>query len=364
LVAQWIEQFAPGGTIRVLAVEDNGRLVAALPLVGRRFKGIVELGASPSNCWSICGELLLDPDCKTAAVLDVLVAAIRKLPWSLLVLTEVPFDNPNWQALFAAARRAGMPCHQQLSFPIGEHEIGHDWSAYEATWSGNRRRQLHKAVRRASTEYGARLQTYFPTSAQEVRELLQRGFEIEDHSWKGQDGTSVLRSPGMFDWYCRQCEQLAAWGQAEIVFLETAAGEPMAFEYGFRAKGVYFSQKLGYNPTFSACSPGQVLRYHQFLAYHADPSMSLVDFRGPLIEANARWSTRTYPIGRVLMAPRLLGRVALRGYQTLQPWVQRLRRNGQCAAAVEPKANPAVVVDAGVASARQDSECEAATTRE
>ena len=39
--------------------------------------------------------------------------------------------------------------------------------------------------------------------------LLRRGFEIEDRGWKATEGTSVLRTPRVFDFFYRQAEQLA-----------------------------------------------------------------------------------------------------------------------------------------------------------
>ena len=52
LLAQWLEQFAPGTDFRGLVVEDQGQWVAALPLVGRRLGPVLRAGGMPSNEWS------------------------------------------------------------------------------------------------------------------------------------------------------------------------------------------------------------------------------------------------------------------------------------------------------------------------
>ena len=80
---------------------------------------------------------------------------------------------------------------------------------------------------------------------------MRRAFEIEDRGWKATQGTSVLRSPRVFEYFCRQARQLAQWDQLELTFLKLA-GQPIAFEFGNRSKRTYFSPKVGFDENFSA----------------------------------------------------------------------------------------------------------------
>jgi CelD/BcsL family acetyltransferase involved in cellulose biosynthesis len=84
LLALWLETFAPDRRFLALAVAREGQLVAALPLVGRRLKGVLELAGMPSNQWADCGEFLLDPAGDVDAVVAFLAAALRRIHWPLL----------------------------------------------------------------------------------------------------------------------------------------------------------------------------------------------------------------------------------------------------------------------------------------
>ncbi|MHB9045916.1 MAG: GNAT family N-acetyltransferase [Pirellulales bacterium] len=326
LLAQWVEQFAPGARFHAVAVESEGRLLAALPLVGRRVGRVIEAGDLPTNAWAASGELLLDPIAANDVVLDRLAAGLTELPWSLLWLDSAPFETPRWQSLMAAVKRAGFgsDCHER--FRIGQIEIDHDWEGYRARWSKNHRHNMKKAVNRAEAAGQTDLVVHSRPAPDEVEGLLRQGFEIEDRGWKGAGGSSVMQSPGMFEFYCRQARQLAAWGNLHLVFLEHQ-GRPIAFEYGWSAKGIYYSPKVGYDEAFAELVPGQLLRLHLLERFFAEPERTLVDFFGPQVEATARWATRSYGIGRLVIAPgRMPGRAFLRAYRTCWPRVRQLRR--------------------------------------
>ena len=119
----------------------------------------------------------------------------------------------------------------------------------------------------------------------------------------------------MFRFFVRQAEQLAHWGQLETAALRLD-GRMLAFVYGFRAKGVYFAHKIGYDPRFAAFSPGQLLFYHILEQLHSDGETRALDFMGPMNQSLSRWRPATYGVGRVALAPRRwLGRAAMYAYQ-------------------------------------------------
>src|SRR5207245_258118 len=100
------------------------------------------------------------------------------------------------------------------------------------------RRQMRRIERHAEDDGGAMLLVYREIEPPDVEPLLRRGFAVEDASWKSRAGTSVLKSPATLGFYIEQARQLAAWGDLQLSFLELD-GRPIAFEYGWNAKGVY-----------------------------------------------------------------------------------------------------------------------------
>ncbi len=317
LLAQWLEHFGQKRAFRALVVADRQRWVAALPLIGSRVGHAIPAGAMPCNPWACCGELLLDPAADGDAVCQGLLAAVGQLRWQLLWLDAVVADSPRWKALLRGQQRAGVPGGFHHRFRIGRVEINQPWDIYQKRLPKNHRQAMVRAQRRLACEgevcfeMGSRLEP--PQVAPWMREAL----EVEDLGWKGESGTSVLRSGTMPAFFIRQAEQLARWGQ-----LETAAvrldGQMAAFIYGMRAKGVYFAYKIGYDPRLAAFSPGQLVFHHVLEQLHTDGQTQALDFMGPLNQAQTRWRPATYSVGRLVLAPRGgLGRVALFAYKQL-----------------------------------------------
>ncbi|HEV3022227.1 MAG TPA: GNAT family N-acetyltransferase, partial [Pirellulales bacterium] len=324
-LAQWLSEFAAGARWHVIAIEMQGQLAAALPLVGRRVKGLVELGTVPSNPWCVCGDLLLDPHSDMPLVLDALVAAVNGLSWPLVWLTPIPLAAPRWQNFAAALDRAKMPFAVQTHYRVGELQIAGPWHEYEARWTANHRRQMHKALRRAQRDGPIELKVHERLEGDEIEHALRRGFAIENRGWKGNAGTSVLRTPGMFELYLRQARCLAEAGQLQLVFLEHS-GREIAFEYGFCAKRAYFSSKVGYDPAFAAYSPGQLLRLLLLQRFHDAGEPARIDFWGPLSQATSQWCDSAYPVGRLVVAPRRLSAaVSFQAFRLFRQIVRGIR---------------------------------------
>ena len=91
-----------------LAVKRSDRMVAALPLAGRRSGGLLPVADLTANYWSPNGELLLDESDDAPAALDLLAAALDDLPWPLVWLDLVPVEAPRWRMLAAALARRGL----------------------------------------------------------------------------------------------------------------------------------------------------------------------------------------------------------------------------------------------------------------
>ena len=323
LVALWGDHFAVG-KVEAVAIEHEGRFVAALPLVRQRVRRVFPTLTMPRNAWADCGDLLLDPAVDEIEVLDLLIAALRSLRRAIW-FDEIPLAEARWKALIAAAERAGWLTSTRQHYEVAQIEIGSDWEAYEATRKGDHRRSRRRYSRMLEEAGETKLHVFDKLTPDEVDPLLRRGFEVEDRSWKGAQSTSVLKVPGMYEFYLHEARQLATWNQLELVFLEHA-GQPIAFDYGFNSKGVHFTPKLGYDDAFSKYGPGQQMMMRLLERLHADPSRTLLDFWGPLATWSESWATRTYPVGRLVMAPdRGLNRGLFHAYEHWQPRLRAVR---------------------------------------
>ena len=315
LIAQWIETFGPKADFQALVVESEGQLVAALPLVGGRKAKLLRVGMLPRNEWARCGDLLWD-SAAGAEALDLIVQGLRRLPWGVMWFDGVALDEPHWQDFVKALGRARLPWKSHIQMRFGVVDCRGDWADLQAAWSKNHRHNMRGAARKAASAGEVKLQVRRDfASPQEVAELVRRGFEVEDRSWKGTSGdSSVLKTAGMLDFFTRQAQQLADWNQLQLVFLELD-GRPMAFEFGWLAKGVYFTPKVGYDETFARLSPSQLLRYELFQRFHEEQDVQFVDFAGEQTDALTKWTTGDYPIGRLVFGcGSLFSRAIMKGY--------------------------------------------------
>ena len=253
----------------------------------------------------------------------MLLAAVGELPWPLLWLNEAVPESPRWQSLLRACNRAGIDAAWHQRFRVGRVAIGRDWDAYLKQLPKTHRQTIGRAGKRLANEGTVRYEMRSHFEPRELEAWLREAFEVEDRGWKGQAGTSVLRTPGMFRYFVRQAEQLARFGQLQTAALRLD-GQMLAFIYGFRAKGICFAHKISYDPRLSAFSPGQLLFGYVLEQLHQSGDATALDFMGPLNQALSRWRPETYAIGRVAIAPRrLVGRAAMYAYKHWRQFRQR-----------------------------------------
>jgi hypothetical protein len=254
---------------------------------------------------------------------------LQQTGWPLLWLDFAIVDAPRWQRLAAFAQEIGWGLDVHPHFRLPRVEIAGTWEEYRSRWSKNHRQNMSRARRKLCDDYGSLSLRWLQPTSDEVPELLRRGFAIEDRSWKGGEGSSVFRTTGMLDYFTGQAQLLAADEQLELAFLD--AGEvPIAFMYGWRAKGVFHAFKAGYDETLAAYSPGQLLIHEILERFFRKRSHRVFDCVGPISAATAKWMTSDYLAGRVVLAPqRLLGRAALFALKHLAPTLRRWRAAGQ-----------------------------------
>jgi hypothetical protein len=212
MVTQWLEQFGPHQRSRILVVEDQGQMVAGVPLCQRRAARVLPVADVTLNYWSPNGDLLVDPQADVAAAMRVLLEGLERAPWPLLWFDCVPFEWPNWQALVTAAEQAGWTRLVRPRYCVGQVNLATGFDACETCWSKNHRRNLRRDMRRLEERGPVRLALHRHSTPAEVEPLLRRAFEIEDRGWKGREGTSVLHAPAIFQFFVRQGQQLAVPG--------------------------------------------------------------------------------------------------------------------------------------------------------
>jgi CelD/BcsL family acetyltransferase involved in cellulose biosynthesis len=316
-IAQWIAHFTPRARFMAVAVEENGRFTAALPLVRRKIAKVFRGGAFPCNEWSSSGDLLLDNanEADSSQKLGALLSSLADIPVSLLWLDEILPESTRWKAFLDELDECHYTMVVRPRWQVGRVEIGGDWRAYQSSWSRKHRKNMARSIRQLSHFGDLHLRLIADFSPGEAAVWMRRGLEIEDLGWKGAAGSSVLKTPGMKAFFLQQAETLARDNQLELAFLESA-GWPIAFAYGQTAKGVFHSAKVGYDPAFAEYSPGQLLRYLLLERFFNESGRKALDFLGPLTDSHAAWQPQTYAVARLaasLGGP--VGKMAVSAYE-------------------------------------------------
>ena len=243
----------------------GGRPAAVRPPRGASFSA----GADRGLRWSSHADVLWDST-KTAdaALGNALAQATARLPWQLLWLEGAESEAPRWQALAHSLSRTGIVSFCRRRWMTGRVTVDRDWAACQRRWSSDHRRHIARCFQRLAANGPVSLEFCDRLPSSEVERRLRRAMEVEDAGWKAEAGTSVLRTPGMFDFLLRQAQQLAEWNQLALATLHCGP-TPVAFAYGMAAKGVFHSYKVGYDRRFADYSPGQLLRYCLLERFHA-----------------------------------------------------------------------------------------------
>ncbi len=325
MIALWSECFAADRPFVALLVEHDGQLVGALPLMETRRFGL-KVGGLPGNDWSPAGDLVVDQRCDVNRVCERLLEALRHAAWPMLWLDALPSGANRWQSFLKTLEQERVAHATQHRFAIDVVEIQETWDDYFAARSRSHRRHVHRAAKRASKRGSTELMRYDKLTPDQVEPLLRECFELEASGWKGRARGAVLNVPVAWDFYQRQARQLAAWRQLSVNVLQHQ-GRPIAFEYGWRSKGVYCTPKVGYDEAFGQLAPGQLLRYRLIEQLHQERDVKWIDFLGPASPATSKWATGHYAIDRVVVSlGGGLGRAIVAVCRRYWPLAQKMRR--------------------------------------
>jgi CelD/BcsL family acetyltransferase involved in cellulose biosynthesis len=179
-----------------------------------------------------------------AAVWEALRADRR---WDRLLLGHVPVDSPLVTELPVIARRHG--CCMQASpsdevpyFPL---------PGFEERLSPKFRTNVRRCMRKAGD---IRLERHFHPSQKELDDALA----IEAMAWKRQAGSSIDLDPRRRRFY-RALMEVFGPRQTMSLNFATVDGQCIACLFTMEDGHTLFAAKIGYDPAFSAISPGHLM---------------------------------------------------------------------------------------------------------
>src|SRR4051812_39294971 len=351
----WIENFAPGATLRTFVARTGKELHVAVPLVESLDRD-ADTCFVPLTTWSLPvndhsqrGGILLGARGIEAlpAVFESIVAAAG---WDRLRLRDLPHGAADW-TIRDRAEATGLRCGiwtslespyralPELPKPVlvanagkkqkGAKEPQSRYDLVEATLDSKFRQNLRRRKRRLAEQGETRYVLLDGKDAKALDCALADFFVIEASGWKGRGGTAIAQRPELVGFYTQIARDAAKRGALALGFLDLA-GRRIAAHLSLVHAGRHYLLKLGYDESLHEFSPGQQLT-SEMIQDSCRRGLAEFDFLGPCMDWKLDWepALRTHTwltIFRPTGAGRLVHEARYTAWPVARALAGRLRR--------------------------------------
>ena len=283
----YIENFAPGATLRTFVARAGREIAAAVPLIETRERSAdtcfvpMTTWALPVNDHSQRGGLLLGRGWQ--AGLDLIWDRLQQeAGWDRLRLRDLPGGAPDWR-LRELAEEAGHPCGLWVSLRSPYLALPKKYADVEAALEGKFRQNLRRRKRRLA-ELG---QVEYELT--EGDDALADFFDIEASGWKGRDGTAIAQRPELVGFYT-QIARDAAKRKALALGILRLKDKPIAAHLSVVHAQRHYLIKIGYDESLHEHSPGQQL-VSEAIRDSCERGLREFDFLGPCMDWKLDWES-------------------------------------------------------------------------
>jgi CelD/BcsL family acetyltransferase involved in cellulose biosynthesis len=290
----WIENFAPGATLRTFVARAGREICAAVPLIETKERGVdtcflaMTTWHTPSNDHSQRGGVLLGR--RGEEGLRLIWQAIQAAPgWDRLRLRDLPEGAPDWQ-LRDWAEQAGHPCGLWVSLRSPYLPLPKTYDAVEKALDGKFRQNLRRRKRRLAEQGEVKYALVDVKDARALDTALADLYEIEASGWKGKDGTAIAQRPELVGFYTQIARDAAKRGALALGIL-SLAGKPVAAHLSIVHGKRHFLIKIGYDESLHEHSPGQQM-VSEAIRDACARGLAEFDFLGPCMDWKLDWESQ------------------------------------------------------------------------
>ena len=318
------------GTLRVLTVRRDGRLVGLASLMervesfhGLRLRTLRFVGDPEADH---CGLLSDDHDeGALSATVDAVCEAAREV--DVVRLSEIGAGS----AVDAAFKVRATRTLRQVCGCAPVLELEGTLEELEGSYSKTLRTRLRRA-RNRQKKLGALLFERWQPKAEEVPQLFEKlrtieALKVDERAARGEPINGLLTTPARWSFMLDASAEFAGRGWLDVATLEKE-GRLIAYRLGFRFRGAFLDYNLAHDSEFAALSPGRVLLDEIVRDSHQLGMQSVDASRGSLVNphllsdwpSSPRWHVRWILLGSSIKG-RTLGLIE-RG---LKPALRKLR---------------------------------------
>ena len=285
LEADWIlsgvDTLHPARDFRLIAIERDGHLRAAAPLVASPQGRLGPLELAGVSTLYEPTDLLYEDEAALRELVDALLRQGRPL-----MLARLPAASPAVALIARAVRRPGLtvarPTASALAIPIAA-----PWDAYEQTLSSRLTSNVKRLGRRAARSHPVWTEVVTPGSA-EVPALFDRFMEVEASGWKGRASSSLRDRPQLRAFFERYLDRAASIGRLRVSML-WFGDRLAAAEIALVAYRRWWQLKIGYDDGCADLYPGLQLT-HASVRHAFEAGLEAYEFLGSAADWERRWN--------------------------------------------------------------------------
>ena len=220
-----------------------------------------------------------------------------------LELPRVPANSATPDAIRQAyAGRAIVRVFEAPGAPYVE--LDDTWTDPLQRFNAGRRSDFRRAEQHARRMGGAHPVFHDDLYGPALESCLDTAFEVEARSWKGRAGSALAHDLPMGRFIRDVARAAARSGELRLAFLQVD-GRPAAMQIAVASSQRLWLLKIGYDPAFARCRPGQLLLLHT-LARAAREGLRSCELMGHAAAWTVQWTTtlracvgiRVYPMTR------------------------------------------------------------------
>jgi CelD/BcsL family acetyltransferase involved in cellulose biosynthesis len=306
------ETFSHGGELRVVVLEDDRGIAAIAPFVRREaFPAVNELLGLREL--SEPSDLIYRDEAALKSLIEVI--SRDRTP---LDLERVVESSPSVEAIRNGFRGSAVvrvrPENNLPHIAIPPGSMGP-----EQLLGSRLRSDLRRAQRKAEAQGKVTYEIHAPRTADEFLPLFEQALKVEAAGWKGAGGFAVAKDALQRAFFNRYGVLASEAGVLRLAFTRID-GAVAAMQYAVQWNAGFWLLKVGYDETYSKCSPGQLLMQHT-LRYAAQQGLRSYEFLGSAETWTQRWTTAERTTVRIVVYPYsptgmiTLGRDLLRALQ-------------------------------------------------
>jgi CelD/BcsL family acetyltransferase involved in cellulose biosynthesis len=280
--------------LRVIIFKTGERIKAIAPLVLRRQAMTDWLELLGSATLHEPGGLLYDDENSLDALLQAVAAAgypvnLSRIPDTSLIRERVQTIS-SWRAFTLTRPTSGSYyISTEISWDTFYSRIGKNWRA-----------DFRNKKRRAEKLGNTAIDIFRPTLDQ-LESVLDQAIEIEAHSWKGTQGSSIRDNRLLRDFIYNYARRSCEAGTLIMCFF-TINNIPIAMNLGISCGNKLWFLKTGYDQEWSRVSPGMQLNM-ECIRYAFDNGFDSYEFLGSEAPWQRAWPVDSHNYSTVIILP-------------------------------------------------------------